>query len=458
MPGPFDLDAPAGGRLGTDPLYGTPGPDPAFNYWVQYGGDPPPRESTDPRTTPPPEPLPGMQPTPIITGNEPLVPIPRPPAGGFSTGTTPAEDGSDYWWLQERIGTRGRVVPRAIGGGSRRVPSGQQSELERSTLPPAIREQLPTRQQIPRARPGVPPKSVRKRSGRTPTPDRGAIESPNLGFLGFVPRTSPRPREVPRIDQPFPNWPGNVVIRVPPRRERRVRPDEFEELRRGGNPFPQPEPDINPRVPQRPPRVIEVPPLEEPISEPEPLRSIPVPSFPEFPAPVVPPPEVEVPPPPVIAPPRAPGLPSRTRKTPKTVIQRITRIGTGVGLATLFRTIYRRKNQESTSLLRRITAPFDPETAQFGDQLEQVRRETTPRVARPKETLGDPFNIEDLTPNYDRQLGFVQQARRARSREEECKCEETEEEKEENRRPSRVVAKVKQFTRRMSQNSLDNLR
>lgn len=38
------------------------------------------------------------------------------------------------------------------------------------------------------------------------------------------------------------------------------------------------------------------------------------------------------------------------------------------------------------------------------------------------------------------------------------KCEECEEERERRRKPSRVVATVKSFSRRMSQWSLDNLR
>jgi hypothetical protein len=38
-----------------------------------------------------------------------------------------------------------------------------------------------------------------------------------------------------------------------------------------------------------------------------------------------------------------------------------------------------------------------------------------------------------------------------------CKCPEPEAERK-HPRPSRIVAKVKAFTRRMSQNSLDNLR
>jgi hypothetical protein len=39
-----------------------------------------------------------------------------------------------------------------------------------------------------------------------------------------------------------------------------------------------------------------------------------------------------------------------------------------------------------------------------------------------------------------------------------CECPDPEEERERNRRPSNVVARIKSFARRMSQNSLDNLK
>ena len=59
-----------------------------------------------------------------------------------------------------------------------------------------------------------------------------------------------------------------------------------------------------------------------------------------------------------------------------------------------------------------------------------------------------------LTPLAATQLGFAQFDRQ-RTRDDECECEDPEK-REPN--PSSVVARVKNFARRMSQNSLDNLR
>jgi len=62
-----------------------------------------------------------------------------------------------------------------------------------------------------------------------------------------------------------------------------------------------------------------------------------------------------------------------------------------------------------------------------------------------------------LTPDNALRLSLNPQATgtRRRTKEKECNCEE---EKEARRRPSSKVAAVKAYRRRMSQNSLDNLR
>ena len=60
-----------------------------------------------------------------------------------------------------------------------------------------------------------------------------------------------------------------------------------------------------------------------------------------------------------------------------------------------------------------------------------------------------------LTPINPEVLAFSQPLPEARRQRDECECPEPE---RKEKRPSRVVATIKSFARRMSQNSLDNLR
>jgi len=103
--------------------------------------------------------------------------------------------------------------------------------------------------------------------------------------------------------------------------------------------------------------------------------------------------------------------------------------------------------------LQRFTAPFDPVLQPVGSPVAQPAQPSP--VAQPAQPIASP-----LTPANALALSLNPQATgtRRRNRQKDCECEETEEEKKARARPSSKIATVKTFRRRMSQNSLDNLR
>jgi hypothetical protein len=331
--------------------------------------------------------------------------------------------------------------------GSRLSPSQARTALGLSSLPSAIRESLPTQPQRRPALRATPGRSRSRRTARTRTRDLFAGALPGLGFRPRVIPPRPAPTRPPaRTDQPAP-FPDIVPGRLPGDRSvrdpritlpRLPMPRELEEA------FPFPWPELPPPT-KKPPPVI----APAPRTPTTPGPSIPPIRIAPPPAPQLPPPLPQrTPPAPTIPPP----APQRTAPPPsRTAPPAPTRAPQTLGAASILGPILRRRRQSSTSLLRQFTAPFDPVQTPPGDL---IRQETPPAIAR-VETIADALPSDPLTRLMDPALGLQQQAR---TREEECKCEETEEEKEQNRRPSNVLAKVKSFTRRMSQNSLDNLR
>ena len=89
----------------------------------------------------------------------------------------------------------------------------------------------------------------------------------------------------------------------------------------------------------------------------------------------------------------------------------------------------------------------------IGDQFPPPAIVSPPIGVQPIPTLPLPDLIPDLTRSNALPLSSAQ----PQSRTEECKCEDEEEEGKEPR-PSNVVATVRGFRRRMSLNSLENLR
>lgn len=255
--------------------------------------------------------------------------------------------------------------------------------------------------------------------------------APEVRFPRGVPVPPAGP--VPRTPFPVPQVPPNVP-KVFERGSEPLRglPDPFEILR-----------EQRRRVIERPAPIdpIPLPELEPQRTTPRPgtpVRTIPDPVFPEYPAPSVEPAPVKEPPPVYLPPPAPP-----TTRPPTRQPQRTTAPAPG-----------------------RVTIPGPLRTVNWPGiiaipvQRRQRQRDTSPipRVAPPAQPIGDVNPIEDLTPLGQGALPFAQPLAsrvRTRDKEEECKCDE-EEPKE--RRPSRVVAAVRAFRRRMSQNSLDNLR
>lgn len=276
---------------------------------------------------------------------------------------------------------------------------------------------------------------------RGQTRSRGRLEqSPALkGLLAFRGPPPARPAPERTGNTPLPSVDIFEILRrsrEQRERERRRREDLF----RRGIPAP-PTPDemapypVEPwprvRTFPSPPRPLEVPPVAIPAPR--------APSAPTIPQQSPMPPALPLPQPSPRAPraprPRAPR--ARTARVPV-----LTRVAQLAGLSIL-RPILRRS---------RVARP-------------ELLRERTARIENPiEERLQPDTALPGLTPIQGTALGFaaqpstVPQSRRSRQRD--CECEETEEEKEEERERSRsnVVAKVKPYNRRMSQNSLDNLR
>jgi len=189
-----------------------------------------------------------------------------------------------------------------------------------------------------------------------------------------------------------------------------------------------------------------------PTSPATPAPGIPVPrriAQPEIPAPqpiFQPQPFPQrLPPVPSIPRPRPPPTAPRRRAVARPKASRIARVAGPA--ASVLRTILR-PSRRAEPLVQRVL-----QTA-----LQPVSPIARPELLRPP-TVGDlpgpAIDLEPLTPLIP---GELRLSTSPQQRAEECKCEETEEEKEARRRPSRVIAQVKSFARRMSLNSLDNLR
>lgn len=251
---------------------------------------------------------------------------------------------------------------------------------------------------------------------------------PGIGRGPFDPRIHPRPKETKPRDVPRIYRPGERIV-IDPRL-----PDVFEIIREQRRRVMEPKPRTRPTS-QR----VETPQVSPPVE-------LPVPVFREYPAPEMEPLPQREPIPPVIAPPTPIAIPPppktaptpRSRPTPTVTIPPAQPFSLPRALP-LFWT----KRQK-----RRDTSPIFPAAP------------AAPTIARPELIAPPTFGLaQDLTPVSDPMLPFAQPLTTAqqRNRDKQCECEEEEQERKQ-KRPSRVVASVKAFARRMSQNSLDNLR
>lgn len=279
-----------------------------------------------------------------------------------------------------------------------------------------------------------PPRSRRPKS-RTRGFEVAPVRLPRL-----PPPRAPQRRgaEVPRVDV----FEIMRQSREARERERRRREDLF---RRGIPPVPTP--DETAPYPVEPiPRRRTFPQPARPIEVPVP--TIPAPSAP--PAPRIPdrvpqPPALPVPAPSSIPRTRKPaGSRPRARPARARVPRALTRVAQVAALAIL-RPILRRNSVARPELLRAREARID----------NPIEERLQPEATTPGLT---PIN----TPSVGLQpiAALTPQGFRSQRRQRDCECEPTEEEKEDERERSRsnVVAKVKSFSRRMSQNSLDNLK
>lgn len=357
-----------------------------------------------------------------------------------------------------------------------RNPGGVSDEILRQMRPrtggPQPQASLPGRRRradprLPRQARQIPrqggplPNALRPSSAPRASARRGMARrpAPRFGFAGgALSFRGPRPaRPLPREDQPI------VIRRTSPfpdplqrEAERRRRQREIDRFRRGipGTPTPAPYPVIPPprRVVPSPPAT-PAPPMQ-PVP-PLPDRRLAVPQ-PQIPAPA--PPTVEIPPlgappAPVMRPPRAPTVPRSRPRAPSRPARVLQRVGSGLAAASILRPIFRRKSRQTAGLSRFQLA--DAVLNRPGDEIGTI---PATRVS-PEPAISPALDLRDLTPVQPTALG-LSQAVTPQTRRDECVCEETEEEKEEKRERNRsnVVARVKAFSRRMSQNSLDNLR
>lgn len=351
----------------------------------------------------------------------------------------------------------------------------RRTRSEASPLPPWLERQLRPRgsklspQSRERSRPPAEREIVGRRRGAAPT--FGALPRP-LGlpqpsysasevfstFRQRPPRTRPaeelermgpvlRPEEVPW-------WLRRIGRRKPGR--------NLDEILRDMQRIPFPSPDEMAPYPVLPPRT---PPsrVETPVElPPEPLR-VPMPErLPDAPYPQTAP----LPPalPPATLPParRAPpGMPRRVKPTrPRPAVHPV-RIGQTIGIsalgAAILRPILRRRDQGTLPNFRMLQSQLvTPDVVSPGEVRDRFGEVLEPGIS--PERVGA---IDRLTDLNTRALGFASTVpQTARARDEECVCEKTEEEEEEDRERNRsnVVAQVKTYRRRMSQNSLDNLK
>lgn len=266
--------------------------------------------------------------------------------------------------------------------------------------------------------------------------------------MQFVPR--PPPPRPARRDAPFefptlPRWPF-------PRRTRPTGPRRYPEIGPPGTPplpdpnmIPLPLPDeMNPNPPPPWPRVIEFPDVPEieaipqpsipaPQIEPWPAQPGAVPDTPPIPRP--PPPARPAPAPPQTAPQPSPvQIPSMT-PWERWFVLPLTR---------------RRSSTPRPSPLQEWIRARDTPPSPVGDPVHPTTPPVVAQPVLPQPAL--PLPDLDLTPLNAMPLQFAQTG----TRQDECKCDEDDERPEP--RPSNVVAQVKGYRRRMSLNSLENLR
>jgi len=410
--------------------YDLPGREPGITPYTppapEFFGD----EALPP---PPPEPLPPQPAEPIVHPPGPTAPPEQ--IGGVDFGAGPFPDATG--WPLERLPS---PFPRWPRGGPIRYETGPDWE------------EIYNRMEAERY----------KREGydfwefaedKRLDPDEAEFYWPR-GPMGFVarPRRAPNPLEVPGRMPPV-YEPGFPFPRRIERRARPPQPSRLPEIFRRNFPAPIPEPLPSERNPNRvlPPgiEIERAAPPEVPAPElprmPQPR--IPAPSSPpapQFPAP-------SSPPAPRLPTPRAP----RRVATPKrrTAAPRWPRVaGPAASAASILRRyIVRQPEPEQPRFLLR---DFLPEVAP-----QPVAPPPTPQIAPPAQLPEVPDLFADLTPLTSPALPFAQPATRRRQDEPECREDETEEEAEERREAnaSNVIADVKSYRRRMSQNSLDNL-
>lgn len=267
----------------------------------------------------------------------------------------------------------------------------------------------------------------------------------------WLPQFVPRPaRPPPRRDLPAP-WPDLPTFPFP-RRARPSGPRRYPEIGPPGTPplpdpnmIPLPLPDeMNPNPPPPWPRVIEFP-------EAPPLEAIPQPSIPA--------PQIEPLPPlpgtspdvsPIYRPPPAPApAPPQTAPAPQPGQVQIPNMAPWERWFVLPLTRRRSSTPRPSPLQEWIRARDVPPPA-IGEQLPVA---PPPTIQPVNPTLPQLPDLDPLTPLNTQPLSLAAQTG---TREDECKCEDEDEARE--YRPSNVVAEVKPFRRRMSLNSLENLR
>ena len=388
-------------QLGVEelPPVNTTGPAPLPNPYGNYADDLPAYDYTG---TPIPQAPPSEQYNDIIGLGLP-VEAPRMPL--------PAQ-------TQERPAYVPRLQPiRRARSPRRRTVAESATGIAASALGTAL--PLPVR------RPRQSPSSSRVGSSSLPfnrIPRDPLDELGGQAGVGSLPkrRVLPRIPRRPRRTRPAPD-------RTPrrPRPRRFVPAPVFPLPRREWEPFPRLPPQPIRTLPSDPPRRIDVPrpPSVTPAPAPFPLPSPATPAiFPQIPAPSVPAPIPSIP---------APGGPAQS---PTRRVQP----GPATPLWPFPRFIPRRRRTQPAP------AP----------ELEPIPRGEPLPLPEPLRTLGDA--PQPLTRLNEQPVPFPEPLPQLQPQTESCR--QCEDERKRRRRPSNVIASVKAFGRRMSRNSLDNLR
>lgn len=385
---------------------------------------------------------------------------PLPFGGGVIAGPSPSST-DDYWvryweayFANQLIADQVPPLPPPDPAPAPPQPADPTPPTRESPeLPPQFAPGLPSGAYLvaPAARARARAPGRRRRAPQDPI---GIAQS----YLSFRGPTVPRPSRI----APPTRTPQRGPIFVPTTPQQRP-PREYEP---GVGP-PGPRRQKDPRLPEVPIPGVNwprgpLPPVRTPPAPKRPPVQPATPRSPTAPTPAIPGIEIPAPKPAIAVPPipqKAPPVPGIPRPTPpapapkrSTPTQTIfPRLGNLAGIAGILRPILRRKTQ-STSLVSLFQNAIAPQIAlpQPGPALDRFGD-----VAG-LDRFGD-FLPTDLTTSQPVALSLAQAVSNP-ARKKECECEETEEEKEERRRPSSKVATVKTFSRRMSQNSLDNLR